>query len=97
MNQEASTLLREMENCPSDFYVSFNVTVAKFSHTFLWCLQVKLDQGLQVLKIFKDHVCKTSILDDFSFYDDREKIMQEKKSKRQHPIEVCEWLPIYFM
>ena len=69
---------------------SFNVAVAKFSHTFSWCLQVKLDQGLLVLKIFKDHVYKTSILDDFSFYDDREKIMQEKKSKRQHPIEVCE-------
>jgi hypothetical protein len=67
---------------------SFNVAVAKFSHTFSCCLQVKLDQGLQVLKIFKDHVCKTSILDDFSFYDDREKIMQEKKSKRQHPVEV---------
>ncbi|XP_066365986.1 YTH domain-containing protein ECT3-like isoform X4 [Miscanthus floridulus] len=50
--------------------------------------EVKLDQGLQVLKIFKDYVCKTSILDDFSFYDDREKIMQEKKSKRQHPVEV---------
>lgn len=36
-------------------------------------------------------------MDDFSFYDDREKIMQEKKSKRQFPVEVCEWLPIYFV
>nr|TKV90900.1 hypothetical protein SEVIR_9G058700v2 [Setaria viridis] len=49
--------------------------------------EVKLDQGLQVLKIFKDHVCKTSILDDFGFYDNREKIMQEKKSRRQYPVE----------
>ncbi|CAN6314942.1 unnamed protein product [Urochloa humidicola] len=49
--------------------------------------EVKLDQGLQVLKIFKDHACKTSILDDFGFYDNREKIMQEKKSKRQYPVE----------
>jgi YTH domain-containing family protein len=40
-----------------------------------------------VLKIFKDHVCKTSMLDDFGFYDNREKIMQEKKSKRQQPLE----------
>ncbi|XP_020198727.1 YTH domain-containing protein ECT4 isoform X2 [Aegilops tauschii subsp. strangulata] len=45
--------------------------------------EVKLEQGLQVLKIFKDHVSKTSILDDFSFYDNREKIMQERKSQRQ--------------
>jgi len=70
---------------------SFNVAVAKFSHTFSWCLQVKLDQGLQVLKIFKDHVCKTSILDDFSFYDGREKIVQQIKSKRQYPVEVCDY------
>ncbi|KAF8659320.1 hypothetical protein HU200_058521 [Digitaria exilis] len=49
--------------------------------------EVKLDQGLQILKIFKDHVCKTSILDDFGFYDNREKIMQEKKSRRQYPVE----------
>ncbi|PAN44591.1 hypothetical protein PAHAL_9G056000 [Panicum hallii] len=49
--------------------------------------EVKLDQGLQMLKIFKDHVCKTSILDDFGFYDNREKIMQEKKSRRQYPVE----------
>ncbi|KAL6636775.1 hypothetical protein ACP70R_024347 [Stipagrostis hirtigluma subsp. patula] len=49
--------------------------------------EVKLEQGLQVLKIFKDHVCKTSILDDIGFYDNREKILQEKKSKRRQPLE----------
>ncbi|CAM0876782.1 unnamed protein product [Alopecurus aequalis] len=49
--------------------------------------EVKLDHGLQVLKIFKEHACKTSMLDDFAFYDNREKIMQEKKSKRQQPLE----------
>uniref|UniRef100_A0ACD5WEH8 Uncharacterized protein n=1 Tax=Avena sativa TaxID=4498 RepID=A0ACD5WEH8_AVESA len=48
--------------------------------------EVKLEHGLQVLKIFKDHVCKTSVLDDFGFYDNREKIMQEKKAKRQQPL-----------
>ncbi|KAJ8513599.1 hypothetical protein OPV22_004033 [Ensete ventricosum] len=45
--------------------------------------EVKLDQGLQLLKLFKDHVSKTSILDDFSFYEDRLKMMQEKRSKQQ--------------
>jgi hypothetical protein len=49
--------------------------------------EVKIEHGLQVLKIFKDHVCKTSMLDDFGFYDNREKIMQEKKAKRQQPLE----------
>jgi ribosomal protein S21 len=47
---------------------------------------VKLEPGLQVLKIFKDHVCKTSILDDFGFYDNREKMMQERKAKQQQPL-----------
>ncbi|KAK3145831.1 hypothetical protein QOZ80_3BG0258120 [Eleusine coracana subsp. coracana] len=49
--------------------------------------EVKLEQGLQVLKIFKDHICKTSILDDFGFYNNREKIMQEKKSRCQQSVE----------
>ncbi|KAG8100599.1 hypothetical protein GUJ93_ZPchr0013g34463 [Zizania palustris] len=45
--------------------------------------EVKLEQGLQVLKIFKDHIFKTSLLDDFGFYDNREKMMQERKAKHQ--------------
>ncbi|TVU41585.1 hypothetical protein EJB05_15172 [Eragrostis curvula] len=48
--------------------------------------EVKLEQGLQVLKIFKDHVCKTSILDDFGFYDNREKMMKERKAKLQQSL-----------
>lgn len=44
--------------------------------------QVKLDQGLQLLKLFKEHVSKTSILDDFSFYETRQKVMQEKRLKQ---------------
>jgi ribosomal protein S21 len=46
-------------------------------------LQVKLEQGLQMLKIFKEHVSKTSILDDFAFYENRQKLMQEKRAKQQ--------------
>lgn len=44
---------------------------------------MKLEQGLQLLKIFKDHVSKTSILDDFSFYETRQKVMLEKRTKQQ--------------
>ncbi|XP_038985369.1 YTH domain-containing protein ECT4-like [Phoenix dactylifera] len=45
--------------------------------------EVKLEQGLQMLKIFKEHASKTSILDDFMFYENRQKLMQEKKAKQQ--------------
>ncbi|XP_038987803.1 YTH domain-containing protein ECT4-like [Phoenix dactylifera] len=45
--------------------------------------EVKLEQGLQVLKIFKEHASRTSILDDFMFYENRQKVMQEKKAKQQ--------------
>lgn len=48
-----------------------------------WFLQVKLDQGLQMLKIFKEHMVKQCILDDFDFYEDRQKRIQEKKAKQQ--------------
>ncbi|GAB4856144.1 hypothetical protein Ancab_024785 [Ancistrocladus abbreviatus] len=45
--------------------------------------EVKLDQGLQMLKIFKEHTSKTCILDDFGFYEARQKTIQEKKHKQQ--------------
>ncbi|KAK4492226.1 hypothetical protein RD792_003026 [Penstemon davidsonii] len=45
--------------------------------------EVKLDQGVQMIKIFKDHTSKQCILDDFEFYEDRQKRIQEKKAKQQ--------------
>ncbi|XAR59919.1 hypothetical protein NMG60_11033099 [Bertholletia excelsa] len=45
--------------------------------------EVKLEQGLQMLKIFKEHSSKTCILDDFGFYEGRQKTIQEKKAKQQ--------------
>ncbi|KAD6794886.1 hypothetical protein E3N88_05782 [Mikania micrantha] len=47
--------------------------------------EVKLEAGNAMLKIFKDHDANTSILDDFGFYDEREKDLQEKRSKEQEP------------
>ncbi|XP_031264780.1 YTH domain-containing protein ECT3-like isoform X1 [Pistacia vera] len=44
--------------------------------------EVNFDQGIQILKIFKSHSSKRCILDDFGFYESREKIMQEKKAKQ---------------
>ncbi|CAI9774444.1 unnamed protein product [Fraxinus pennsylvanica] len=45
--------------------------------------EVKLEQGLQMLKIFKDHLSKQCVLDDFEFYEDRQKRILEKKAKQQ--------------
>ncbi|KAK4762882.1 hypothetical protein SAY86_008650 [Trapa natans] len=45
--------------------------------------EVKLEQGLNMIKIFKEHVFKTCLLDDFEFYENRQKAIQEKKSKHQ--------------
>ncbi|KAI9187279.1 hypothetical protein LWI28_026310 [Acer negundo] len=48
--------------------------------------EVNFDQGFQIIKIFKSHSSKRCILDDFEFYESREKIMQQKKSK-QHQLQ----------
>ncbi|KAK4771715.1 hypothetical protein SAY86_013490 [Trapa natans] len=45
--------------------------------------EVKLEQGLKMIKIFKDHSSKTCLLDDFEFYENRQKVIQEKKAKQQ--------------
>ncbi|XP_021625226.1 YTH domain-containing protein ECT4 isoform X2 [Manihot esculenta] len=45
--------------------------------------EVKLEQGLKMFKIFKDHSSKTCILDDFGFYERRQTLIQEKKAKQQ--------------
>ncbi|QCD93910.1 YTH domain-containing protein ECT3-like isoform X2 [Vigna unguiculata] len=45
--------------------------------------EVKFEKGIQVLKVFKEQSSKTCILDDFGFYETREKMIQERKSKEQ--------------
>ncbi|KAF8050450.1 hypothetical protein N665_1963s0004 [Sinapis alba] len=45
--------------------------------------EVNLEQGMKVIKIFKEHASKTCILDDFVFYESREKIIKEGKKKQQ--------------
>lgn len=41
--------------------------------------EIKYIQGMEMLKIFKNYSTKTSILDDFEYYEDREKAMRDKK------------------
>lgn len=38
-------------------------------------------KGLEMLKIFKNHTMRTSLLDDFMYYENRQKIMQDEKAK----------------
>ncbi|CAI9101033.1 OLC1v1038258C1 [Oldenlandia corymbosa var. corymbosa] len=45
--------------------------------------EVRLEQGNEIVKIIKGHSSRTCILDDFEFYEGREKAMQEKKAKQQ--------------
>ena len=49
----------------------------------LFCFQVSFPQGIEMLNIFKNYAARTSILDDFEFYESRQKVMQEKKIIRQ--------------
>ncbi|KAL5979355.1 YTH domain-containing protein [Asimina triloba] len=43
--------------------------------------EVKFPQGSEMLNIFKSYTAKTSILDDFGFYESRQKAMQEKRMR----------------
>eukprot|EP00245_Coleochaete_scutata_P007626 TRINITY_DN2311_c0_g1_i1.p1 TRINITY_DN2311_c0_g1~~TRINITY_DN2311_c0_g1_i1.p1 ORF type:complete len:672 (+),score=147.37 TRINITY_DN2311_c0_g1_i1:398-2413(+) len=47
--------------------------------------EVRYELGVEMLNIFKSYAAKTSILDDFEFYDQRQKVMQDKKAARQRP------------
>jgi hypothetical protein len=38
-------------------------------------------KGLEMLKIFKNYTLKTSLLDDFMYYENRQKIMEEGKAR----------------
>ncbi|KAF3431038.1 hypothetical protein FNV43_RR25768 [Rhamnella rubrinervis] len=45
--------------------------------------QVEMEQGIDMLHIFKNYEADSSILDDFDFYEKRHKALQERKVNRQ--------------
>ncbi|URE36878.1 YT521-B-like domain [Musa troglodytarum] len=45
--------------------------------------EVKLEQGLEMLSIFKAHEYKESIFDAFSFYEKREAALRRRKARQQ--------------
>lgn len=44
--------------------------------------EIGLKQGLEMLKIFKSYSAKTSLLDDFNFYENKERSFHGKKSSK---------------
>ncbi|XP_044472043.1 YTH domain-containing protein ECT4 isoform X2 [Mangifera indica] len=45
--------------------------------------EVKLEWGIEMLKIFKEHDARTCILEDFDFYDERERSLKERRARQQ--------------
>ncbi|KAI4344730.1 hypothetical protein L6164_011922 [Bauhinia variegata] len=43
--------------------------------------EIMYKKGLEMLKIFKSHTLRTSLLDDFMYYENRQTIMREEKAK----------------
>lgn len=70
------------------FFFLFVFKLVTYSYSFstsVWIkiLQVKLEQGIEMLNILKNYETEMSILDDFDFYEERQKAMQERKVKQQ--------------
>ncbi|TYH29702.1 hypothetical protein ES288_A01G033700v1 [Gossypium darwinii] len=43
--------------------------------------EIMFKQGVEMMKVFKNHTMKTSLLDDFMYYENRQPIMQEEKAR----------------
>lgn len=43
--------------------------------------EIKYKKGVEMLKVFKNYTSKTSLLDDFMYYENRQKILQEEKAR----------------
>ncbi|KAH1122567.1 hypothetical protein J1N35_005727 [Gossypium stocksii] len=44
--------------------------------------EVEFEQGMEMINIFKNYESHSSILDDFYFYEERQKAMQERKARQ---------------
>ncbi|EOA40033.1 hypothetical protein CARUB_v10008725mg [Capsella rubella] len=45
--------------------------------------EVGLEQGIEMLNIFKSCAMRSSILDDFSFYEERQRAIQDRKARQR--------------
>jgi len=63
----------------------FPVSILNFNVrdlTSMLSFQIGLKEGLEMLNILKNYSEKTSILDDFNFYEKREKVLKAKRSSK---------------
>ncbi|CAN6886322.1 unnamed protein product [Brassica oleracea] len=44
--------------------------------------KVNVEDGTRIIKIYKEYMSKTCILDDFKFYETRQKMIRDKKIKQ---------------
>ncbi|CAF1983005.1 BnaC07g14930D [Brassica napus] len=45
--------------------------------------QVNVEDGTRIIKIYKEYMSKPCILDDFKFYETRQKMIRDKKIKQK--------------
>ncbi|KAL1806773.1 hypothetical protein ACET3Z_029841 [Daucus carota] len=43
--------------------------------------EIRYKKGMEMLKIFKHYTSKTSLLDDFMYYENRQKLLQQEKAR----------------
>ncbi|GMJ02143.1 evolutionarily conserved C-terminal region 7 [Hibiscus trionum] len=77
---------------PVKWHIIKDVPNSHFRHIILWnnenkpvtnsrdTQEVMYEQGMEMLKVFKNHATKTSLLDDFMYYENRQRIMQEERA-----------------
>lgn len=46
-----------------------------------------MEDGARIIKIYKEYMSKTCILDDFEFYETRQKMIRDKKIKQKKQAE----------
>lgn len=64
----------------NDLY-GYNFFSKQYVNQLYLLLQIPFKKGLEMIKLFKNHTLKTSLLDDFIYYENRQKIMQEEKAR----------------
>ncbi|KAK8585941.1 hypothetical protein V6N13_050909 [Hibiscus sabdariffa] len=77
---------------PVKWHIIKDVPNSHFRHIILWnnenkpvtnsrdTQEIMYEQGMEMLKVFKNHAMKTSLLDDFMYYENRQRIMQEERA-----------------
>lgn len=58
-------------------------------------VQIMFKEGLEMLKMFKNHPLNTSLFDDFIYYENRQKFIQEEKARQYKSFKGPTFLPAF--